>query len=754
MCNSIKTRNVTRTEVLLIGAQKPSLFISEAITGLPLHMTCEYPDANLGFSWYQRTLTSPYLSSVGTIYNTYNNVSCVPPVPSLEPNPKIYSYSCLSLSKQRLTIRNVTMDNHGEQWSCGAYPVNGGRLDSNVITFNVKVPITKLDISPKLDQISLLVNQTVQLTCTSDFGRPTPVINWFMDNATSHELDDFNITHLSAVTTMSENVTISTLTLKPSKPDNNTRVYCSGNNGGSDRVFSSMKPSINILFGPSQPEFYSNGSLVVGSIVALSGKSILLTCTSISSPAPSFTWTYPGGTTSGQNLVITSIGTTFEGNYTCNARNTMTPSLGTGRSETTNASIFVQVNVPIIYIELVTPASNIVFLKENDSILFECVTSSGKPVAVIKWYKDNRTPENNMDDVELSYASVKSLPDNVTKSVLNYTAKRVDDDMKIYCTGINTGETLASNRHAQLIITSFPEAPSSVAVSEISARSVRISWLYLSTGRMFQQFIVEVNEDGGEWIEQTVSTAFFNLSSSTVYSDLTLLKELTRYRIRVYAENVFGRSGPSDIVSFTTSSVDVSGSDLPNTSSQSFSMGAISGGVVGGVILGLFLGILGSWIVVIWRTRTSSHGGTRPGPQITSEYLSGSDDAYSSIPPNPTDRNQRVNPPKHAQRGSRISSAGLSGSDDPYSALPPNQADINQRVNQSRPSQGHEQGIHPTTGAAYENVVGNGQMEINCDANVKQETQPGETTTTAMYESLTHDLRGKEEYEMIKPSHK
>ncbi|KAH3806581.1 uncharacterized protein LOC127834305 [Dreissena polymorpha] len=353
-----------------------------------------------------------------------------------------------------------------------------------------------------------------------------------------------------------------------------------------------------------------------------------------------------------------------------------------------------------------------------------------------------------MDDVEMSYSSVKWLPDNGTKSVLNYTAKRVDDDMKIYCTGNNTGKRLTSNRHAQLIIASFPEAPSSVAVTEIAANSVRVSWFFQLTGRMFQQFTVEVNENDGEWIEQTVSTAFFNLSSSAVYIDLTMLKESTYYRIRVYAENVLGRSGPSDIVSFTTLSVDVSGSDLPNTSSQSFSVGAISGSVVGGVILGLFLGILGSWIVVIRRTNTSSQRGIRPGPEITSEYLLGSDDAYSSIPPTPADRNQRVNPSQHAQDGSRIASAHLSGNDDAYSSIPTNPAERNQRVNQSQPAKGHGQvqDIHLSTGAAYENVVG--------DANAKQETQPGAMSTTAMYESLTHHDRGKEEYEMIKPSHK
>ncbi|KAH3806582.1 hypothetical protein DPMN_134905 [Dreissena polymorpha] len=223
------------------------------------------------------------------------------------------------------------------------------------------VPITKLEISPKLDPISLIVNRTVQVTCASDFGRPTPVIDRFMDSATNDESDDVNITHLSEVTTMSDNVTISTLTVKPYNPDHNTRLYCSGNNGGS-RVFSSMKPSINILFGPSQPEFNFNGSVVGGSIVALSGKSLLLTCTSIAYPSPSFTWTYPGGTTTGQNVVITSIDTMHEGNYTCSARNTMTPSIGSVRSETSNALIFVQVNVPIMYVEIVTPESKIVFL--------------------------------------------------------------------------------------------------------------------------------------------------------------------------------------------------------------------------------------------------------------------------------------------------------------------------------------------------------------------------------------------------------
>ncbi|KAH3826201.1 hypothetical protein DPMN_128097 [Dreissena polymorpha] len=284
------------------------------------------------------------------------------------------------------------------------------------------------------------------------------------------------------------------------------------------------------------------------------------------------------------------------------------------------------------------PTSNMVFIEDNDSTTLECKTSPGKPVAIIKWYKDNRTPENNKDDVEMSSSSVQSLPDGVIKSVLNYTATRGDGDMRIYCTGNNIGQTLTSNRHAKLIIASSPDVPSSVAVTKVASTSVRVSLRYLSTGHMLQWFIIEVNKEDSEWIKQSVLAAFFNLSSSDVYFELTMLEQSTQYSIRVYAENILGQSGPSDIVSFKTLATEAS--DSPNTSPQSFSVGAISGGVVGGVILGFFLGILGSWIIM--NRRTNSQGGNQPGPKITSDNLSGSDDAHSSRPPHPADRIQRV----------------------------------------------------------------------------------------------------------------
>ncbi|KAH3826104.1 hypothetical protein DPMN_127997 [Dreissena polymorpha] len=466
-------------------------------------------------------------------------------------------------------------------------------------------------MSPNVDPVSLTANQSAQFTCTSDFGRPTPSVYWFIDDTTNKE-SVINITILSVITTVSENATISTLTFMPLKTYHNLRLYCSGNNGG-PTVSSTLKPLLNILFGPTHPEFNYNGSIVTGSLAVSSGKSFPLTCKSNGNPHPSFTWTYPGGTATGENLVISRMDQQHDGKYTCSSRNTMTPSMGSIRSETTYSSISVQVNVPITHVEMVNPASNMVFIKDHDSTTLECKTSPGKPLAIIKWYKDNRTPENNIDDVETYSSNVQSFPDGVIKSVLNYTATRGDEDMRLYCTGNNIGQTLTSSRHAKLIIASSPDVPSSVAVTKVASTSVRVSLRNLSTGHMLQWFTIKVKEEDSEWIEQSVLAAFFNLSSSDVYFELTMLEQSTQYSIRVYAENILGQSGPSDIVSFKTLSTDAS--DSPSTSPQSFNVGAISGGVVGGVILEFFIGILGLWIIM--NRRTNSQGGIQPRPKIT-----------------------------------------------------------------------------------------------------------------------------------------
>ncbi|KAH3826202.1 hypothetical protein DPMN_128098 [Dreissena polymorpha] len=290
------------------NAQNTTLSLPSAFLGFQLSMSCEFTEATLGFTWVRSSNSTAFFTSVGSIYNVFSGSQCVPPDPELAPNPSLYSFSCPSTSRQTLTIKNVTLGNHGERWQCGAFPLSGGRSYSNYVILSILVHISKLEMSPNVDPVSLIVNQSAQFTCTSDFGRPTPFVYWFIDDKTNKE-SIINITTLSVITTLSENATISTLAFMPSKTYHNMRLYCSGNNGG-PTVSSSLKPLLNILFGPTQHEFNYNGSMVAGSLAVLSGMSFLLTCKSSGNPPPAFTWTYPGGTATGENLVISRKGST------------------------------------------------------------------------------------------------------------------------------------------------------------------------------------------------------------------------------------------------------------------------------------------------------------------------------------------------------------------------------------------------------------------------------------------------------------
>ncbi|XP_060606060.1 adhesion G protein-coupled receptor B1-like [Ruditapes philippinarum] len=87
------------------------------------------------------------------------------------------------------------------------------------------------------------------------------------------------------------------------------------------------------------------------------------------------------------------------------------------------------------------PHSPVIYIRENDVARFEC-SVSGFPSSEIRWFKDNVTPLDYTDDIRITEdISTWFTADYETAydfSYLNYTAKRTDNGMSIYCTGNNS----------------------------------------------------------------------------------------------------------------------------------------------------------------------------------------------------------------------------------------------------------------------------------------------------------------------------
>lgn len=85
----------------------------------------------------------------------------------------------------------------------------------------------------------------------------------------------------------------------------------------------------NISDPPNIPSFSVNDVDALETIKIIEGRNKTLKCLTSSEPAPySYTWTYPGGTSIGENMTITNVERRRSGTHTCEVENFMDETVG------------------------------------------------------------------------------------------------------------------------------------------------------------------------------------------------------------------------------------------------------------------------------------------------------------------------------------------------------------------------------------------------------------------------------------------
>ncbi|XP_052803925.1 uncharacterized protein LOC128234023 [Mya arenaria] len=118
-----------------------------------------------------------------------------------------------------------------------------------------------------------------------------------------------------------------------------------------------------------------------------------------------------------------------------------------------SGDVEVKVLVEVSAVQLTKPTEIEVIETEKSRVLFECV-SDGLPAPTIRWFMDNKTPNNTDDDEELELNSssiIREIVQNAdntyrVKSQLDFTIDRKYDGMEIYCSANNTARVLISSR--------------------------------------------------------------------------------------------------------------------------------------------------------------------------------------------------------------------------------------------------------------------------------------------------------------------
>ncbi|XP_052762490.1 uncharacterized protein LOC128205101 [Mya arenaria] len=459
--------------------------------------------------------------------------------------------------------------------------------DSEMVNLTFAAFIKFANLNPTNDPVSVIENTSHQFECETSIGIPYATVKWFKDNRTIDDIaDDIDLTHLS--TSRHENeVTRSVLQFQPTKADHGMRLFCLANNGGPDIY--SIKPVLDVLYGPSIPKCQFNSSVVNENISIRKGQDLTISCSADGNPPPFLMWTYPTGSYSGHILSLSKIATDASGNFTCSARNTLKPTDGQEVIGSTSSTFAVKVYVPIADVFISSPTKDVVVLQNNEELIVKCECLDGIPKATFKWFIDNATNGNKTDDKLITNDNDVSVQhqfqNGTTVSYLSYTAKSSESGMRIYCVAQNVINELTASNSLLLAIIGIPDTPYNLQVKDVKTDAATLKWNQLYTGGLEFSVAIELRENTNEWKTHEVSE--FIINDTEMRAALNNLNASTSYVLRFMVFNVLGRSMISDEMQFQT----LKQNDLSEKCTVSSSVSAaLFGGIFGALVLGVALG--------------------------------------------------------------------------------------------------------------------------------------------------------------------
>ncbi|CAG2225744.1 unnamed protein product [Mytilus edulis] len=240
-----------------------------------------------------------------------------------------YSYTCNDNALVLTIPGTIDLDNlHGSSWNCRSLDV----FLSNTVILYVNIPITKVNLTVipyDKNPIAILSGSTQQFQCTTNAGRPSSRIEWYISGA--------NITAKAFLQTDQCNsecnetlITSSVLIYTGNMIDIGKIIYCIAENVKKQSV-RSLDRRIDILYPPVIAD--------IPDYNIIEGNTLYITPFIDANPnAMSVWWTRQNDTSyiyNGMNLTISNIQRDYGDYYKCNAMNTITiPSQSTQNKTT------------------------------------------------------------------------------------------------------------------------------------------------------------------------------------------------------------------------------------------------------------------------------------------------------------------------------------------------------------------------------------------------------------------------------------
>ncbi|XP_067138853.1 cell adhesion molecule Dscam1-like [Centruroides vittatus] len=281
---------------------------------------------------------------------------------------------------------------------------------------------------------------------------------------------------------------------------------------------------------------------------AVLGTDVLLNCKANGFPKPQIIWKRAEGSLtsdyktlltdahihmmSNGSLSVRHVEKSDSGYYMCQASN----GIGSGISTVVKLTV----RVPAYFKEEFKAET----IRKGENIRIKCQAFGDRPLSVT-WRKDSQVLDRQLNR---KYMVEDTLTDDGMTSELNIPSADRRDSSLFTCTAANTYGK--DDLNIQIIVQERPDKPLKVSVAETESRHVIISWSPPFSGNSpIQQYIVQYKTDKENWSSGVKQTTAAGMETKATISSLN---PASTYHIRLFAENSFGRSDPSNTITVTT----------------------------------------------------------------------------------------------------------------------------------------------------------------------------------------------------------
>ncbi|XP_077498926.1 tyrosine-protein phosphatase Lar isoform X3 [Amblyomma americanum] len=395
---------------------------------------------------------------------------------------------------------------------------------------------------------TVVTGRVAVFVCTA-VGNPRPQIEW-RKNGKRVSTNRYTVTEMTGG---------SVLRIDPVRAGKDNATYeCLAENGVGEPVRAQF--TLTVLEENQIPPGFPHFKLLPNLQGVERNRSALLPCKAEGDPEPKLSWLRNDipvdmsnprySLAAAGSLQIYDAQEEDQGNYECIAEN----SVGTAISPM--ATLFVRVRRVPPYFSI--PPESTYEVSPGATLNLTCV-AVGSPMPYVRWRKGavDLTPES-----EVPVGRNVLVLENVRESA-NYTCV--------------AGSTLGSIEHvSQVLVQALPRSPSNLAVSDVTATSVRLSWTYEGSGSdNIRYYVVQYKprQANREYSETSgITTPFHHVRDLSPY---------TEYEFYVIAVNDLGRGSPSVPVTVTTGeTADLAGGSKPGSAPRNLQARTLSSSTV------------------------------------------------------------------------------------------------------------------------------------------------------------------------------